>query len=412
MRAEDVIEMQGRLCDALGNDEIRMSMGTGMIVRYQKDVAKRPEKDRVAWFNDFAEDLLTRERALLPGATSFRVGKDMCTLVNAATEEMLEQDAPWTLATEPQDLPAESGFVVFEDPLLVKDELTHVRTPVKAISWHPSAGPDQWGKSDAHIADPEQAKWYSYTAWIAGADLMGHVKDMIARNQRDATEAEQRITSFRIALGVMREQLDTLPLTPEQRCNIEADYVKNIDAEALVEQEYRGAVEMMDALSLMVDRLGMNRAHRQVLVPVEFGLSACTQIELRDPMLAHARRYGNVRLWADLGLWVFWYFARQQLVVQQHTEGVARPFARRWKTKAFPKSVQVITLRRKRVETTPLGPKGTVEYSHRWWVKGHWKQQPCGPGNSLRKPIYVAGHPAGPDDKPLVLTKRVYDLRR
>jgi hypothetical protein len=32
----------------------------------------------------------------------------------------------------------------------------------------------------------------------------------------------------------------------------------------------------------------------------------------------------------------------------------------------------------------------------RWWVRGHWRQQPYGPNNSLRKLIYVDMHTAGP----------------
>ena len=36
----------------------------------------------------------------------------------------------------------------------------------------------------------------------------------------------------------------------------------------------------------------------------------------------------------------------------------------------------------------------------RWWVRGHWRQQPHGPGNSLRKLIYVDMHTAGPTGAP------------
>ncbi|CPS05624.1 Uncharacterised protein [Mycobacteroides abscessus] len=51
------------------------------------------------------------------------------------------------------------------------------------------------------------------------------------------------------------------------------------------------------------------------------------------------------------------------------------------------------------------------EYDHRWWVKGHWKMQPCGPGNSLRKIIYVEPHTKGPAEKALVNPARVNVIR-
>jgi hypothetical protein len=36
----------------------------------------------------------------------------------------------------------------------------------------------------------------------------------------------------------------------------------------------------------------------------------------------------------------------------------------------------------------------------RWWVRGHWRHQPYGPGNSLRKLIYIDLHTAGAGGAP------------
>ena len=43
----------------------------------------------------------------------------------------------------------------------------------------------------------------------------------------------------------------------------------------------------------------------------------------------------------------------------------------------------------------------------RWWVRGHWRQQPWGKGSKLRKPVWIAPHTAGAvgvevDDRPSV----------
>lgn len=47
------------------------------------------------------------------------------------------------------------------------------------------------------------------------------------------------------------------------------------------------------------------------------------------------------------------------------------------------------------------------EYSHRWWVVEHFRDQPVGPGRRRRKRTYVVGHFAGPKDKPIRLRPSV-----
>lgn len=50
-----------------------------------------------------------------------------------------------------------------------------------------------------------------------------------------------------------------------------------------------------------------------------------------------------------------------------------------------------------RGKSTPTGRKATS----RWWVRGHWRQQPWGKGRALRKPIFIAPHTAGNPDAPI-----------
>lgn len=56
------------------------------------------------------------------------------------------------------------------------------------------------------------------------------------------------------------------------------------------------------------------------------------------------------------------------------------------------------------------------EYRGRWmvgWPNGFWRQQAYGPGRSLRKPILIAPHTAGPQGAPLIPPKqRVYVWRK
>lgn len=43
----------------------------------------------------------------------------------------------------------------------------------------------------------------------------------------------------------------------------------------------------------------------------------------------------------------------------------------------------------------------------RWWVRGHWRQQACGPNRSLRRPVFIAPHTSGALEAPLDKRPRV-----
>lgn len=86
--------------------------------------------------------------------------------------------------------------------------------------------------------------------------------------------------------------------------------------------------------------------------------------------------------------------------------------------------VRVVTLRRLATrETTPGDGTSSVEWSHRWVVSGHWKWQwhprplgtPCGHcdrEDGFHRQKWIHPYPKGPKDKPLVLSKNVYALKR
>jgi hypothetical protein len=44
---------------------------------------------------------------------------------------------------------------------------------------------------------------------------------------------------------------------------------------------------------------------------------------------------------------------------------------------------------------------GSVEWSRRWMVRGHWRLQPYGPERALRRPVWIDPYVKGPEDKPL-----------
>lgn len=73
-------------------------------------------------------------------------------------------------------------------------------------------------------------------------------------------------------------------------------------------------------------------------------------------------------------------------------------------------SITVITLRRR--ASDPDHDPSSVEWQHRWLVRGHPRQQRYGPHNAWVKSIWIAPHIKGPEGRPLVVTRKIYDVRR
>lgn len=93
-------------------------------------------------------------------------------------------------------------------------------------------------------------------------------------------------------------------------------------------------------------------------------------------------------------------------------EHAPRPVQRRL-TRAGrdPGTVRVITLRSPRGESSG-GAHMQREYAHQWIVRGHWRQQPHGPGRGLRRPVWIAPHVKGPDGAPLLGGDKVHLFKR
>ena len=49
-----------------------------------------------------------------------------------------------------------------------------------------------------------------------------------------------------------------------------------------------------------------------------------------------------------------------------------------------------------------------VEWSHRWMVRGHWRDQPCGPGRASRRLTWIDPYIKGPADKPLDIRPTIW----
>lgn len=75
--------------------------------------------------------------------------------------------------------------------------------------------------------------------------------------------------------------------------------------------------------------------------------------------------------------------------------------------------VKVLTLRENRRDPFRGDADGPArEYSHRFIVRGFWRNQPCGPGNSQRRLQWIPPFIKGPADKPLIERETVRVWRR
>lgn len=64
-------------------------------------------------------------------------------------------------------------------------------------------------------------------------------------------------------------------------------------------------------------------------------------------------------------------------------------------------SVRIVQLRRASYQPTPMDARGEpTEWTCRWVVGGHWRNQACGSKHGDRKLTYILPYVKGPDDKP------------
>lgn len=90
-----------------------------------------------------------------------------------------------------------------------------------------------------------------------------------------------------------------------------------------------------------------------------------------------------------------------------------KEFRRRWERADWKeKAVTVIRLRRPRAEQDADHEPGSVEWSHRWLVGGHWRNQWYA-SVGLHRQIWISPFIKGPADKELVVRKlHVYEFVR
>jgi len=83
---------------------------------------------------------------------------------------------------------------------------------------------------------------------------------------------------------------------------------------------------------------------------------------------------------------------------------------RQWQNQ--PRTVSIIDLRRLEHRDTAATDSAGRAYRHRWYVRGHWREQAHGPRQSLRRSTWIPGYIKGPPGAPLLELERVNLWRR
>lgn len=106
-----------------------------------------------------------------------------------------------------------------------------------------------------------------------------------------------------------------------------------------------------------------------------------------------------------------WILMQQVAVAEPRTVTGAGGSGRSWTPQQ--RKVIFVDLRRpaeQHVDRDPQQP-GRL-YSHRWLVRGHWRQQAVGTGHTQRRPTWVPSYIKGPAGAPLVDREHVHVWRR
>lgn len=100
-----------------------------------------------------------------------------------------------------------------------------------------------------------------------------------------------------------------------------------------------------------------------------------------------------------------------QRIVRHDVEQVARPARRRAERSGLSsRSVTVIDLRRASTSSEDT-TTSTVNWTRRWAVRGHYRRAKVGKGRQEVRRVWVSGHVKGPDDKPLIISTKIRDVK-
>jgi hypothetical protein len=101
---------------------------------------------------------------------------------------------------------------------------------------------------------------------------------------------------------------------------------------------------------------------------------------------------------------------REHVVIRSH-ERLDRHTARRLQRSGLPLTEIVWVTLRRRQTAESIEEGGGGDWSHRWMVRGHWRNQ-WYPSEQRHAPRYISAHIKGPESAPLIIKQRRYEVIR
>lgn len=345
--AGEIVDQRGDLGDRLGDSTV-----------FRELIATHLETTLVALGltstspADTAKNLVRLMHAHVRHAEAYRISADMMTLLDGAAAQLNDLDR-----LDLGKFPTACGFARLDRPLVISD--IHGRVMLgHAISWGP-----------VRIANPRAS---------AGED--------------------DTVTAVMMALW------NDIEVEPD-------DYAREI-AEWNVPRELRTGAGQWSLIGVDIFTNDMRAG------PPTLGIA-----DLPDRVREKALRSGTDLEPIGDGRTVTntlrWVIALLEMLNQRIVESVTeRPNAyarRRAKQRKQSRSdVTIIQLRRPvrvRDETDAEHARRVVDWHSRWVVRGHWRRQRVGKGRQEIRRTWVSAHVKGPDDKPLVVRDKLYDVR-
>jgi len=121
--------------------------------------------------------------------------------------------------------------------------------------------------------------------------------------------------------------------------------------------------------------------------------------------LLQTLRSDSVMPWMKV-LYSSWLLMTQPGITEVEQQRASRKQQQRDQRRGIGQSdVRLIRVHRRHRDSGPASKQTDEstdrEFTVRWMVRGHWRNQAHGPGYTLRRPTWINPHVKGPDDKPL-----------
>jgi hypothetical protein len=300
------------------------------------------------------EQMVARWAKTLAGAELFYVAEALSTLTRHAAESLTGYHL------HPEDLPADSGFLVFADPLRDTGAPDPDGLPINLITWAPMAGSiviDFWTPTSYQDPSPQRA---------VGFPIPGIAR--ILHENRNKIPGHLRPPHILPTHGFM----------------------------------YQRAIALPFGAPVDVDHVG-ERLRREHTCQSPDICALCAGASW-DRDTARLQRL-IVATWLLMG---------QTITVQTPIRRAPTGAAPARRAPAQDPAVRYVELRA--AKTPPREPDSGHEhgkrlYVHSWVVRGHWRRQ-WFPSRGEHRPLWIHAHLAGPDGAPLIGGERVNVLRR